>query len=110
MIKSYLTRTTCSRPVKVPLLIHMFTLCTTRHILPPSQSYFLSAGVAVRCWRDDGGSRRGLLDGGEADVGGAVQIAGLALRAGTATTTQLTEKEERVLECTKYLKGLKSKN
>lgn len=60
----------------------------------PSQSHFLSAGVAVGCWSDDGGGGRGLLDGGEADVGGAVQVAGLALGAGTSTTSQLTEEEE----------------
>lgn len=37
---------------------------------------------------------RRLLDGGETDVGGAMQVAGLALGAGTSTTSQLTEQEE----------------
>lgn len=56
----------------------------------------MSAGVAVGCRGDDdgGGGGRGLLDGGEADVGGAVQVADLALGAGTSTTPQLTEGEE----------------
>lgn len=54
----------------------------------------MSAGVAIGRWSDDGGSGRGLLDGGEADVGGAMQVAGLALGAGTSTTLQLTKEEE----------------
>lgn len=64
---------------------------------PTSQSHFLSVGVAVGCWSDDGGGGRGLLDGGEADVGGAMHVAGLALGTGTSTTSQLTEEEERVI-------------
>lgn len=62
---------------------------------PASQSHFLSAGVAVGCRSDDGGGGRGLLDGGEADVGGAMQVAGLALGAGTSTALQLAEEEEK---------------
>lgn len=62
--------------------------------IPSSQSNFLSAGVAVGCGSDDGRGGRGLLDGGEAYVGGAVHVAGLALGAGTSTTSQLTEEEE----------------
>lgn len=58
-----------------------------------SQSYVLSVGVAVGRRGDGGGSGPGLLDGGEADVGGAVQVADLALRLSTATTSQLTEEE-----------------
>lgn len=56
---------------------------------PASQSHFLSVGVSIGC-RSEGSSGRVLLDGGEADVGGAMQIAGLALRARTSTTSQLT--------------------
>ena len=54
----------------------------------------MSAGVAIGCWSDDGTGGGGLLDGGEADVGGAMHVAGLALGAGTSTTSQLTEEEE----------------
>ena len=61
---------------------------------PSSQSNFLSAGVAVGCGSDDGRSGRGLLDRGETYVGGAVHVAGLALGAGTSTTSKLTEEEE----------------
>lgn len=63
---------------------------------PASQSHFLSVGAPVGRWSDDGGGGRGLLDGGEADVGRAVHVAGLALGAVTSTTSQLTEKEEGV--------------
>lgn len=61
---------------------------------PASQSHLLSAGVAVGCRSVNAGGGRGLLDGGEADVGGAVQVADLALGAGTSTASQLTEAEE----------------
>lgn len=54
----------------------------------------MSVGVAVGCWSDDGGGGRGLLDGGEADVGSAMQVAGLALGTGISTTSQLTEEED----------------
>lgn len=67
-----------------------------------SQSHLLSVGVAIGCWCNDGCSGRGLLDGGEADVGGAMQVAGLALGARTSTTSQLTEEKKKELtECTK---------
>lgn len=55
-----------------------------------SQSHFLFARVAVGCRSHDGGGGGGLLDGGEADVGGAVQVAGLTLGAGTSAASQLT--------------------
>lgn len=53
---------------------------------PPSERLFLPCGAPVghRC---AGG--RGLLDGREADVGAAVQVAGLALRAWTPPTPKL---------------------
>ncbi len=54
----------------------------------------MSVGVAVGCWSDDGGGGSGLLDGGEADVGSAMQVAGLALGTGISTTSQLTEEED----------------
>lgn len=63
------------------------------HILI-SQSHFLTVGVAI------GSGGRGHLDGGEADVGGAVQVAGLALWTKTSSTSQLTaEEDEKKMRC-----------
>lgn len=59
-----------------------------------SQSHFLSAGAAV----GGGGGGRGLLDGGETDVGGAVQVAGLSLGAATRPTSQLAEGDKQHME------------
>lgn len=120
--RNWYNHSTGTRPVEFPLPVHtVYTLHqnTSPGLVPAgvlcsqnsrdevklkildsqplrSQSHLLSAGVAVGCCSDDGGGGRGLLDGGEADVRGAMQVAGLALRAGTSTTSQLTEEEERL--------------
>lgn len=60
----------------------------------PSQSNLLS-GVPVSGRGDDGGSGTGFLDGGEPDVGCAVEVAGLALGTGASTAFQLTVKERK---------------
>jgi len=57
---------------------------------PTSQSHFRSAGVAIVRRSDDGGGGRGLPDRGEADVGGALHVAGLTLKAGSLNASQLT--------------------